>query len=130
MGRAESGAPLVESFDRMSWIATAALTLALVAGLVGYLVPRMSRILGWVALVGAIPIGMAAFRSGAASGRSCGEMMAGVCQLFALGMGAVAGVAVGLAGVCLLLGAAMAKSRARGKRPVIVGANIESDVRE
>jgi hypothetical protein len=109
----------------MSWIATAALILLLIAGLVGYIVPRISRILGWVALVGSIPVGMAAFRSGAASGRSCGEMMAGVCQLFALGMGAVAGVAVGLAGVCLLVGAAIAKSRARGKTPLIVGANVD-----
>lgn len=109
----------------MSWIATAALVLFLTAGLVGYIVPRLSRILGWVAVVGAIPIGMAAFRSGAASGRSCGEMMAGVCQLFAIGMGAAAGVAVGLAGVCLLLGAAIARSRARGKGPAASGPAAE-----
>jgi len=114
----------------MSWIAAAALVAILLGGLVGYVLPRPSRIVGWVVLVGSIPVGMAAFRSGASSGISCGEMMAGVCQLFAIGMGAATGVAVGLTGIGLLLGAAMGGSRNRRKSPAIVEARSESNAHE
>ena len=114
----------------MTWIAAAALVVVLLGGLLGYVLPRMSRIVGWVVLVGSIPVGMAAFRSGAAGGSSCGEMMAGVCQLLAIGMGAATGVAVGLVGAGLLLGAVMAGSRGRGRMPATVEARTESSVRD
>ena len=125
----DTGQPTT-NFARMSWIAAAALVFILLGSLVGYLLPRLSRIIGWVVLVGSIPVGIAAFRSGAASGTSCGEMMAGVCQLFAIGMGAAAGVAVGLVGVGLLLGAVVAGSRSRRKLPAMVEARAESNARE
>jgi hypothetical protein len=114
----------------MSWIAAAVLVFILLGGLVGYLLPRISRLLGWVVLAGSIPVGMAAFRSGAASGNSCGEMMGGVCQVFAMGMGAAAGVAVGLVGAGLLLGAVMAGNRGSRKMPPIDKASTESSVRD
>ncbi len=114
----------------MSWIAAAALVAILLGGLVGYVLPRLSRIVGWVVLVCSIPVGMAAFRSGASSGNSCGEMMAGVCQLFAMGLGAATGVAVGLAGVGLLLGAVMGGGRNRRKMPAIVEARTERSARD
>jgi hypothetical protein len=128
-GKAIVAGRSTRSLDRMSWIAAAGLVFVLLGSLVGYLLPRVFRVMGWVVLVGSIPVGMAAFRSGASSGNSCGEMMSGVCQLFAIGMGAAAGVAVGLTGVGLLLGAVVAGSRSRRKMPVMVEARTERSAR-
>jgi hypothetical protein len=95
----------------MSWLAAIVPILVLIGGLTGYVLPRASRVLGWVVLIGSVPAGIMAFRAGAASGRSCGEMMAGVCDLFAIGMGLAAALAVGLIGVGVLVGAAIARKR-------------------
>jgi len=97
----------------MSWLAAIVPVLVLLGGLTGYFLPRAARVLGWVVLFGLVPAGIMAFRSAAASGRSCGEMMAGVCDLFAIGMGLAAALAVGLIGVGLLVGGVIARKRRR-----------------
>jgi hypothetical protein len=102
----------------MDWLAIVALSFILVAALAGYFLPRLARVLGWMVLIGAIPAGLVAFRFGMSKAASCGEMMAGVCQLFMAGAGAIVSVAVGLAGGGLVLGARLARSKVTGNEDV------------
>jgi hypothetical protein len=102
----------------MDWFAIVALSFILVAALAGYFLPRLARVLGWLVLVGAIPAGLVAFRFGMSKAASCGELMAGVCQLFMAGAGVIVGVAVGLAGGGLVLGARLARSKGLGNENV------------
>jgi hypothetical protein len=102
----------------MDWFALATLSFIAVAALAGYFLPRLARVLGWTVLVGAIPARLVAFRFGMSKAASCGEMMAGIWQLFMAGAGVIVGVAVGLAGGGLILGARLVRSEGPGNENV------------
>lgn len=104
--------------DDMDWFAIVVLLFILVVALDGYFQPRLARVLGWMVLVGAIPARLVAYRFGMSKAASCGEMMAGVCQLFMAGAGVFVSVAVGLAGGGLVLGARLARSKGLGNENV------------
>jgi hypothetical protein len=55
--------------------------LLVLCALLGYALPTLTRVLGWVMLIGTVPIGLSIHRYFS----HCGEFMAGVCALFSVG---------------------------------------------
>jgi hypothetical protein len=87
--------------------------LAVIGGVVGYFLPRVSRVLGWAVIVGAIPAGFAAHGAFNDYSRSCGEMMAGVCHIVSLSVGIGAAAVVVMLGIGMVIGPALASSGAK-----------------
>ena len=84
-----------------------------IGGLVGCFLSRISRELGWIVIIAAIPGGVATHHGLMRGYFRCGEFMAGVCSLSAIALRVIMAVIVAAFGFGMLLGPVLAASRKR-----------------
>jgi hypothetical protein len=84
-----------------------------IGGLAGYFLPRISRVLGWIVIIAAIPGGVATHYVLIRGYFRCGEFMAGVCSLSAIVLGVIMAVVIVAFGLGMVLGPVLAASRKR-----------------
>lgn len=99
----------------MAWIGAVLFFVLIACGIFGVLMPTLGRILGWVGLAAALPLGFYTYQSGFLKAKSCGEMLGAVCRILVAGGSLVVVMAAAALAFALLVGSAVGRSRARTK---------------